>query len=85
VYYSAQILFLGVEVTKVYAHKHGSRFLDAAENAESVTNDQRANQGLKPKDTPPVPQGKPISVSGTSVTLLRAATNPPILITKMPL
>jgi len=54
VYYSAQILFLGAEFTKVYTHQQGSRFVEAAENAEPVTNEQRANQGLKPKDTPPI-------------------------------
>lgn len=54
VYYSAQILFLGAEFTKVYTHEHGSRFVEAAENAEPVTSEQRANQGLKPKETPPV-------------------------------
>jgi membrane protein len=61
VYYSSQILFLGAEFTKVYAHERGSRFIQVADNAEPVTNDQRANQGLKPttqdlkpKETPPV-------------------------------
>ena len=54
VYYSAQILFLGAEFTKVYTHEHGSRFVEAAENAEPVTNEQRANQGLKPKNTPAI-------------------------------
>jgi membrane protein len=54
VYYSAQILFLGAEFTKVYTHEYGSRFVEAAENAEPVTSEQRASQGLKPKETPPV-------------------------------
>jgi membrane protein len=54
VYYSAQILFLGAEFTKVYTHEYGSRFVEAADNAEPVTGDQRASQGLKPQDTPPV-------------------------------
>jgi len=53
VYYSAQILFLGAEFTKVYTHEYGSRFVEAAENAEPVTSEARANQGLKPKETPP--------------------------------
>jgi membrane protein len=60
VYYSAQILFLGAEFTKVYAHERGSRYIQVADNAEPVTNDERANQGLKPttqdlkpKEAPP--------------------------------
>jgi len=55
VYYSAQILFLGAEFTKVYALAQGSRFVEVAENAEPVTAEQRANQGLKPKQgNPPI-------------------------------
>ena len=54
IYYSAQILFLGAEFTKVYTHEYGSRFVEAMENAEPVTNEQRANQGLKPQETTPV-------------------------------
>ena len=54
VYYSAQILFLGAEFTKVYAHEQGSRFVEAAPNAEPVTDEQRASQGLKPKEEPAV-------------------------------
>jgi membrane protein len=54
VYYSAQILFLGAEFTKVYTHEHGSRFVQATGNAEPVTTEQRAHQGLKPRETPPV-------------------------------
>jgi len=53
VYYSAQILFLGAEFTKVYAHQQGSRFLEVSENAEPVTEERRAHQGLKPQQTPP--------------------------------
>ena len=49
VYYSSQIFFLGAEFTKVYTQAYGSRFVEVAENAEPVTQEQRANQGLKPK------------------------------------
>ena len=45
VYYSAQILFLGAEFTQVYANRFGSRVLPA-ENAESVTSEQRAQEGM---------------------------------------
>jgi membrane protein len=54
VYYSSQILFLGAEFTKVYAHEHGSRVLEVAENAEPVTDERRAHQGLKPQEDSPV-------------------------------
>jgi membrane protein len=47
VYYSSQILFLGAEFTKVYAHRHRSK-PQPAENAEPVMPAERANQGLKP-------------------------------------
>ncbi len=50
VYYSAQILFLGAEFTKVYTHEHGSRVVEPAENAEPV---RRDHQGLKPRDEAP--------------------------------
>jgi membrane protein len=49
VYYSAQILFLGAEFTKVYTLEHGSRFVEAAKNAEPMTAEQRLSQGLKSK------------------------------------
>jgi len=45
VYYSAQILFLGAEFTKVYANHFGSR-IQPAENAVPVTAEARAEQGL---------------------------------------
>jgi membrane protein len=45
VYYSAQILFLGAEFTKVYAMKYGSRITPIA-IAVPVTEEARAQQGL---------------------------------------
>ena len=45
VYYSAQILFFGAEFTQVYANQFGSRIIPC-ENAEPVTEEARAQQGL---------------------------------------
>lgn len=45
VYYSAQILFLGAEFTQVYARSFGSR-IRPAENAVSLTEKDRAKQGI---------------------------------------
>lgn len=46
IYYSAQILFFGAELTQVYAAKYGSR-KDAQATGEAART--RAEQGLKPK------------------------------------
>jgi membrane protein len=43
VYYSAQILFLGAEITQVYANRYGSRIVPTA-NAEFVGDPARAQQ-----------------------------------------
>jgi membrane protein len=48
VYYSAQILFLGAEFTQVYANQFGSRIIPS-DNAEPVTEESRAQQGLARK------------------------------------
>lgn len=45
IYYSAQILLLGAEFTQVYTNKYGSR-VRPAENAQFVTDDARAQQGM---------------------------------------
>jgi membrane protein len=45
VYYSAQILFLGAEFTKVYAQRFGSRIVPT-DIAVPVTEEARAQQGL---------------------------------------
>jgi membrane protein len=45
VYYSAQILFLGAEFTKVYAQRYGSRIVPT-DIAVPVTEEARAQEGL---------------------------------------
>jgi membrane protein len=45
IYYSAQILLLGAEFTQVYTNEYGSR-VRPAENAEFVTEEARAQQGI---------------------------------------
>lgn len=45
IYYSAQILFFGAELTQVYTNKYGSR-IRPAKDAEPVTNESRAQEGL---------------------------------------
>jgi membrane protein len=49
IYYSSQILFLGAEFTQVYTNKYGSRVRPAA-NAEFITEEQRAQEGMPDKD-----------------------------------
>jgi membrane protein len=49
VFYSAQILFFGAELTQVYANKFGSRIVPD-ENADPLTEEARAQQG-RPKTT----------------------------------
>ena len=44
VYYSAQILFFGAELTQVYANTYGSRIMPG-EHAEPLTDKARAEQG----------------------------------------
>lgn len=60
VYYSAQILLMGAEFTKVYARKYGSRIVPE-ENAIALTAEARAEQGIPQKDE----KGNPILVDGT--------------------
>lgn len=48
IYYSSQIVFFGAEFTQVYANAYGSR-IKPAENAERVTEEDRAEQGLPRK------------------------------------
>jgi membrane protein len=49
IYYSAQIFLLGAEFTQVYTNKYGSR-VRPAENAEFITEEMRAQQGIPSKD-----------------------------------
>ncbi len=44
IYYSAQILFFGAELTQVYANKYGSR-MKPAKDAEPTTDSYRAEEG----------------------------------------
>lgn len=54
VYYSAQILFFGAELTQVYANQYGRRVV-AAPNAEPLTEEARAQQGMpRRQGAPPV-------------------------------
>lgn len=53
VYYSAQILFFGAELTQVYANCFGTRGAPAP-NAEPVTEEARAQQGMPRR---PAPEG----------------------------
>jgi membrane protein len=50
VYYSAQILYFGAEFTKVWTRRRGSGFTPQ-DNAEPVTAEARAEQGLGPTPT----------------------------------
>jgi membrane protein len=52
VYYSAQILYFGAEFTQVYAKTHGSH-IAPTENAEPVTPEKRAAQGLSSEEKKP--------------------------------
>ena len=45
IYYSAQILFFGAELTQVYTNKYGSK-IRPSKDAVQVTRDTRAEQGL---------------------------------------
>jgi len=49
IYYSTQILFLGAEFTQVYTNKYGSH-VRPEENAEFVTEDARAQEGMPRKE-----------------------------------
>ncbi|MGE5224422.1 MAG: YihY/virulence factor BrkB family protein [Omnitrophica WOR_2 bacterium] len=50
IYYSGQILFLGAEVTKVYANQYGTRIVPEP-NAVSLTEAARAQQGIPHRQT----------------------------------
>ena len=54
IYYSAQILFLGAEFTQVYANQYGSRVIPT-ENAELVSEQDRAQEGLTESNQDPIP------------------------------
>lgn len=48
VYYSAQILFFGAELTQVYARRYGSKIVPD-DHAVAITDDARAEQGIPSK------------------------------------
>jgi membrane protein len=54
VYYSANILFLGAEITQVYAKRYGSDIVPA-DNAVPVTQEARARQGMVPSEVTQLP------------------------------
>lgn len=56
VYYSAQILFFGAELTQVYANRYGSRIVPS-DNAVPITENERAQEG-RPRESSS-PQAKP--------------------------
>jgi hypothetical protein len=70
-YYSAQIFFLGAEFTQVYANRFGSRVVPA-DNAERVTAEDRAQQGI-PKEGQAASPGPGAGAESTSTTLAPAA------------
>jgi membrane protein len=49
VYYSAQILFFGAELTQVYARRYGSR-IRPSEGAVALTDEARAQQGIPERE-----------------------------------
>lgn len=76
VYYSAQILFLGAEFTQVYANRYGSH-VKPADNAERVTEEERAQQGMPrtsdTSDSQPTGRRTPRPASGKAMTTAPAA------------
>ena len=52
VYYSSLILFLGAEFTRVYANRYGGHIVPTA-NAEPLTPETRAQQGMEPHTSGP--------------------------------
>jgi membrane protein len=55
IYYAAQILFFGAEFTQVYAKKFGSKIVPSP-NAEAMTAEARAQQGMTPGSDGPLPE-----------------------------
>jgi membrane protein len=82
VYYSAQILLLGAEFTRVYANMFGSHVVPS-DHAEAVTEEMRQQQGIprnKPSSQPlPVPQSfQPGEAGGVAGAGMSAAS--PVLV-----
>jgi membrane protein len=82
VYYSAQILFFGAELTQVYARRHGSRLGLAAEAsttsapADAKPSPKDAGRAVRPKSAPPsaepVPLRPPTSAVGRGLAMSAA-------------
>lgn len=58
IYYSSEILFFGAEFTQVYTNTYGSHVVPA-ENAEFVTEEDRAQQGMTSSGAPGGEKRKP--------------------------
>jgi membrane protein len=69
VYYSAQILFFGAELTQVYARRHGSRL--------GLTVDATTVPASAPADTPPSPRDVGRTVRPKAPAPLRSPSPPP--------
>ncbi|MDB5305125.1 MAG: putative rane protein [Phycisphaerales bacterium] len=63
VYYSAQILFFGAEITQAYAHQTRPR-VQPTENAVKVTEEERAQEGIPSKERVHAAAGVPPPKSG---------------------
>ena len=61
IYYAAQILFFGAEFTQVYAKKYGSKIVPS-DNAEFITGEQRAEQGMAPSGDASMREGASVVV-----------------------
>jgi membrane protein len=51
IYYSAQIVFFGAELTQAYANQFGQKIVPS-DNAEFVTAEKRLQEGMPPKNNP---------------------------------
>jgi membrane protein len=84
VYYSAQILFFGAELTQVYARRHGSRLglstesgaADARGDADEAPSPKEAGRTAGPKSAPPrvepvppIPPRPPTSAVGRGLAM----------------
>ncbi|MGH7214496.1 MAG: hypothetical protein ACREIT_07015, partial [Tepidisphaeraceae bacterium] len=70
IYYSAQILFLGAEFTQVYAQRRG-RAVEPSENAEKVTEADRAQQGLRRRPESASPAARIGTIRGNRLATAR--------------
>ncbi|MEW6157478.1 MAG: YihY/virulence factor BrkB family protein [Verrucomicrobiota bacterium] len=73
VYYSSIILFFGAEFTQVYAKETGTRIVPK-ENAEPVTAEGRAQQGLAPSES----AVEPVAAPAPAMTRVRGGAGEPV-------